>query len=117
MCLYPKLILNKKYSANKKNNGIIPTMMDERTKYVPIGCGKCIECMKQKSRDWQVRLTEEIKINKNGKFVTLTFNEESLTNLSNEIPEWINENSRNNYIAKLAVRRFLERWRKKHKKA
>ena len=71
MCLYPKLIKNKKYTKTKKNGGIIPPISDERTLYVPIGCGKCIECMKQKKRNWQVRLLEEIKTDRTGKFVTL----------------------------------------------
>ena len=54
---------------------------------------------------------------KNGKFVTLTFSEESLV----ELGEDKNINTLNGYnldngIATLAVRRFLERWRKKYKK-
>ena len=64
MCLYPKLIRNRKYTANKKNNGNIPEMKDLRTALVPVGCGKCMECRKMKKREWQVRLHEEIKENK-----------------------------------------------------
>ena len=30
MCLYPKLIQNRKYKANKKNGGIIPPVPDNR---------------------------------------------------------------------------------------
>ena len=70
MCLYPKLIYNKKYTANKKNGGKIPPVSDERTRYVPVGCGKCIECMKQKKREWQVRLLEEIKHDNRENIVT-----------------------------------------------
>ena len=81
MCLYPRLIQNKKYIANKKNGGIIPAVSDKRVLAVPIGCGKCMECLKQKGREWQVRLMEEIKSNKNGIFVTLTFSNESIQNL------------------------------------
>ena len=51
MCLYPKLIKNKKYMSNKKNGGVIPAVSDERTLFVPVGCGKCIECLKQKSNN------------------------------------------------------------------
>ena len=85
MCLYPKLIKNKRYTVTKKNGGIIPPVFDERTLYVPIGCGKCIECMKQKKRNWQVRLLEEIKHDRTGKFVTLTFSEEALESLSKDV--------------------------------
>ena len=38
MCLYPKLIKNRKYIANKKNGGNIPPVYDLRVLTVPIGC-------------------------------------------------------------------------------
>lgn len=69
---------------------------------------------KKKSREWKVRLQEEIRTDKTGKFVTLTFNEESLEKLKNEISETPTEYL-GNEIATLATRRFLERWRKKYK--
>lgn len=56
---------------------------------------------------------EEIKHNTmQAYFVTLTFDEPSLQNLSQEIKK-----KEGNAVAGLAVRRFLERWRKKHKKS
>ena len=67
MCLYPKLIKNRKYIANKKNGGNIPPVNDLRVLMVPVGCGKCIECKKQKSREWSIRLQEEIRHMNNGK--------------------------------------------------
>jgi hypothetical protein len=116
MCLYPKLIKNRKYIANKKNGGNIPPVSDLRVLYVPAGCGKCIECKKQKSREWNVRLQEEIRQNRIGKFVTLTFSNESIKELANEI-KGLNGYNLDNEIATLATRRFLERWRKKYKKS
>jgi hypothetical protein len=77
------LIDNPKYKATKKNGGRIPPVSDERVKKVPIACGNCMECRKAKSRNWQVRLHEEIKTNRNGKFVTFTFSPESLKSLTN----------------------------------
>lgn len=116
MCLYPRIIKNRKYQITKKNKGIIPKIKDERTQYVTIGCNKCIECMKKKTRDWKVRLNEEIRTDNSGKFVTLTFNEESLNKFKNELkntpPELLE-----NEIATRAVRLFLERYRKKYKKS
>lgn len=125
MCLYPKLIRNKKYTANKKNGGNIPVVRDERTLMVPVGCGKCIECMKQKAREWSVRMMEEIRENSTGKFVTLTFKNESLTKLSKIVEEGRGAEKREkkeeyileNEVATVAVRKFLERWRKKYKKS
>ena len=112
MCLYPKLIKNKKYLPTKKNNYNPPKCEDERLLYVPVGCGNCIECRTQKAREWQVRLNEEITSNKYAYFVTMTFSEESMNNLATELKD-----NDENYIATIAVRRFLERYRKKNKKS
>lgn len=116
MCLYPKLIENRKYKPNKKNGGIIPPITDDRVLYVAVGCGKCMECMQQKKREWLVRLQEEIKENNNCKFVTLTFRDEELDKLQEEI-DTSDYYIKSNESATLAVRRFLERWRKKYKKS
>ena len=41
MCLYPKLIRNKKYlPTKKKNGGVPPQCPDERLYYVTAACGK-----------------------------------------------------------------------------
>ena len=112
MCLYPKLIKNPKYRPNKKNNYNPPICEDDRVLYVPVGCGNCIECRNQKKREWQTRMNEEIKHDNTGQFITLTFNNEELQRLTEETG--IQES---NAVATLAVRRFLERWRKKYKKS
>lgn len=120
MCLYPKLIQNRKYISNKKNGGSIPAVSDKRTLLVPIKCGKCMECRKSKARDWQVRLSEEIKTTNNGKFVTLTFSEENLRKLKNKVNKGINKINGydlDNAIATQGIRYFLERWRKKYGKS
>lgn len=116
MCIYPRLILNRKYTATKKNKGIIPKITDERVKYVSIGCGKCIECTKKKAREWKIRLSEEIRTNNSGTFVTLTFDEDSLNKFKEEFKE-SHEQTIENEIATRAVRLFLERWRKSYKKS
>lgn len=119
MCLYPRLIKNPKYRVNKKNGGNVPVMKDARVGYVPIGCGWCYECLKQKGNEWRVRLAEEIRGQNDWSFVTLTFSEESLREITEVI--WKKEKVEgyllDNEIATVAVRRFLERWRKKYKKS
>ena len=120
MCLFPKLISNPKYKATKKNGGNIPPVSDERVKLVPIGCNKCLECRKQKGREWRTRLAEQLKETPEAKFVTFTFSTDSLEDLSQIIFEnqpTIEGYDIDNEIATLAVRRFLERWRWKHKKS
>ena len=117
MCLYPRFYQNPKYKPNKKNGGKPPAVHDVRVVHVPVGCQQCIECKKQKARDWQARLYEEIKANNNGHFVTLTLSDKSYATLNNEINPEINGYERDNAIITLATRKFLERWRKKYKRS
>lgn len=112
MCLFPKLIKNKKFLPTKKNNYNPPICEDERLLYVPVGCGNCIECRTQKAREWQVRLNEELASNKFAYFVTLTFSEESMEQFTKDLKD-----TDENYISTIAVRRFLERYRKKNKRS
>ena len=114
MCLYPRLIRNRKYTVTKKNGGNVPEVKDKRVLSVPVGCGKCLECRKQKARQWQVRLQEDIRTNRNGKFVTFTFSESELKKLEDEIK--LDGYDRDNEVCRIAIRRFTERWRKKYKK-
>lgn len=82
--------------------------------YVPIGCGHCIECRKQKANEWRVRLNEELKSEKEKAwFITLTFSEEKLQ-YHQELYSQKNEGliPNENDTATIAVRYFLERWRK-----
>ena len=83
MCLYPKLIRNRRYLPNKKNGGVPPVCPDERLLYVTAACGKCMECRKQKQRQWVVRMSEELRQNPNAYFMTLTIDDENYTNLAN----------------------------------
>lgn len=100
--------MNPKYKPNKKNGYIAPICNDSRKLYVPIGCGVCRECLKKKASEWKVRLSIELR-KPQGKvwFVTYTFNEEALE-------ECLNASHGNiNMAAKIAVRRWYERERRK----
>lgn len=124
MCLYPKKIINKKYQPNKKNGGVVPTLpiigtdeygyeiYDERILYVEVPCGRCKECCEAKAREWQCRLTEEIKDWKYMYFVTFTFSPEALREIlfKHNIPEC-------NAAAAYALRHSLELYRKYNKKS
>lgn len=116
MCLYPRLITNPKYMPSKKNGGNIPELKDKRVAMVAIGCGHCIECRKQKANEWRVRLNEELKRNNNAWFITLTFSEEGINkNIELYAEKNYGEIGKENDIATIAVRYFLERWRKTYK--
>ncbi|QRV61971.1 putative VP4 [Microvirus sp.] len=112
MCLYPKLIINRKYTGTLKNKGNAPALRDERVRFVPVGCGNCIECRKQKANEWRVRLFEELKITKHAYFITLTFEPSELEKLCTKY-----QLKESNAVAGKAVRMFLERIRKEYKKS
>lgn len=108
---------------NKKNGGVIPAVPDKRIMYVPIGCGNCIECRKQKASNWRTRLQEDIRHNINGKFITLTFSNESIKMLEQRInkdkptEQRLRGYTLDNAIAILSVKLFRERWRKEYGKS
>ena len=112
MCLYPKLIKNKKYTKTKKNGGVIPPVTDNRVLYVTAACGKCFECRKQKARAWQVRMSEELRNNPNAVFVTLTISDESFEYIMDKYNIETNEE-----CCKKMIRLFLERVRRETKKS
>lgn len=120
MCLYSQILRNKRYTATKKNGGDIPPVKDKRALWVPVGCGECMECRAKKKREWQCRLTEEVKTNRRlglkGMWVTLTFSEEGLYKLGQEI-EGLTGYELENAIATLGMKRFRENWRKHRGKA
>ena len=126
MCLFPRQMINRKYTKNNKNGGVIPPVTDIRTLYVNIECENCIECRRKKARDWQVRLMEEIKFNTmKGHFVTLTFSNESIREFIQN-PKDLKECRKlknmsgyalDNQIAIVAIHYFRERWRKEYKKS
>lgn len=107
-CLYSKLVLNPKYLPNKKNNYNPPKCTDERIRYVPVSCGRCIECRKKRRREWMVRLSEELRGGKKPPlFVTLTISNDQLQRVKGDA----------NTKATRFVRWFLENIRKKTRKS
>lgn len=117
MCLYPTMGINKRYTETKKNGGVIPAVYDKRAMAIPYACGNCMECRKQKAREWKVRLQEDIKDYKNGIMITLTFSTESLIKIIEEHPTPLDGYERENWIVIKAMHLFRERWRKKYKKS
>ena len=118
----PKINKKPKIHSEQKNGGDIPAFPirngkeDKRVELVPVGCGKCMECMKQKSREWTVRLMEELKENPKCYWITLTFSDESISKISTRIPT-LEGYERDNEIATIGIRLFNERIRKATKKA
>ena len=109
MCLYPVFVKNPKYKPNKKNKGKPPVCKDRRLLYIPTKCGCCIECRKEKQREWRVRLEEELRSNF-GYFTTLTISPEGIKEIEKKTGLKWEENP--NEIATKGLRLFLERVRK-----
>ena len=84
---------------------------------VAVGCGKCYECIKQKTREWQIRLLEEIKNDNKAHFVTFTFSPDGLKYIASKIKFKISGYELDNEIATVGMRYFLENWRKRNKKS
>lgn len=115
MCLYKIRIKNKKYEANKSNEGKVPEMKDSRLNYIEVPCGRCMECKRSKANEWRVRLTEEIRQRKDGIFVTMTFSDEALVELGIDAKGF--GYSFENDIVRLAIKRMSERYRAREGKA
>lgn len=109
MCLFPKIIDNPKYKGSRKNNYRPPAVVPEFAK-IAIPCGYCIECRKKRARDWIIRLKEEVRRDRKGYFVTLTYSDESLQKLITRV-----KTDEAKEVARISVRLFLERYRKKYK--
>lgn len=64
MCLFPKSIVTRPHGR-----------VGER---VTVSCGKCLECVRQKSYEWAFRIMHECSLHEDNCFVTLTYNDEHL---------------------------------------
>lgn len=114
MCLYTKYILNPKYLPNKKNDYNPPVCTDERLRYVPTACGVCIECRKEKKRNWCIRLNEEMKnATVPATFVTFTFSDDWIKRISEQLAIKKNPSYEElNQICYYALRHYMELYRK-----
>lgn len=111
MCINSKRIRNPRYVPNKKNAGQPPVIKDVRLIGVDTKCGWCEECRKEAASNWAIRMYEELQSGLRGMFVTLTFNDEELGKLREEVGDDDED------IARIAVKRFRERYRKDHGKS
>lgn len=116
MCIKPIKMRNPRYYKDGRNirPAVLPIInkTDHRLMWVTINCGQCHECRREKSKEWQIRLTEEYKSNNYGQFVTLTISDYWGQKIAEELKT--NDSEK---IAKRMVYLFRERWRKKFKKS
>lgn len=81
-CLHPICIPKKEYPFRGR---LVLDCADQiaYTRLVP--CGYCIECLRNRSKNWRLRLFEEYKTCKDAKFVTLTFSPEDYIRLKEDV--------------------------------
>lgn len=71
---------------------------DIRYDYVQIPCGKCLECMRTRSSEWQFRIKYELKVSRSSYFITLTYDDDHLPS--------------DGSLSKSELQRFFKRLRK-----
>lgn len=98
MCLYPQRIKNRKYIPNKKNNFTPRPVPEGVSLYVDVPCRNCMECRKQRANDLKIRMSEEIRVRTDGKFINPTFNDEAYEKLKKKVLE--NQENTIKYLSK-----------------
>lgn len=113
-CINSRTIANPHYKPNKGNGFVEQKPRDKRLGGVEIPCGYCEWCVRRRRKEWKQRIHEEARNNAYGYgyFITLSLSDESMDELIE-----IAKTDEVNECAKVAVRRFTERWRKKYGKA
>lgn len=53
---------------------------------VPIPCGQCAGCRLERSRQWAIRCVHEAQLHEDNSFITLTYNDESLSESRSLVP-------------------------------
>lgn len=84
------------------------TIKDPRSGYggtIQVPCGKCAFCLRRRQREWIFRIKKEYSVSESAIFITLTYNNESIT-YGSEKPT----------LVKRDLQLFFKRLRKKVKK-
>lgn len=74
MCTSPRSVqFNPDGSLNFKKRYINLEMVPMR-----VPCGKCIECLLERARDWSIRCLHESKMHQQNSFITLTYSDDHI---------------------------------------
>lgn len=96
MCLYPKeFFVNDKSRLLYTDTEGKPVYM---TKKVTVACGKCYECLRERSDEWSFRIMDEASVWQDNCFITLTYNNENLP--------------QNGSLVKADLQKFIKRLRR-----
>lgn len=62
-------------------NCVQPITLRIKGALTTVNCGKCAFCLTKRSRDWSIRLREQLRIAKTAYFITLTYDEDNVFKL------------------------------------
>lgn len=116
-CAYILLLLKiQNISLTKKTTENLLSVKIGGFFYIPVKCGCCIECRKEKQREWRVRLEEELRTSF-GYFTTLTISQEKIKEIESTTGlKWEENPNRNcNKSLKIISRTGKKRYRKEYK--
>lgn len=57
---------------------VSPVTLKRDGEIVTVPCGKCIECLSRRRKEWSIRLMEEYKVAPSAHFITLTYDDKNL---------------------------------------
>ncbi len=102
-CLSPIWIKNSSWRLKSGHEEYKDERID--TPMIAVPCGRCVECRRKRRSEWRTRLVHEFDLGKHKTcwFVTLTFSDKYYNRFKDN--------------PRLAIRLFLERWRKKFGKS
>jgi hypothetical protein len=112
----PEEITENDLKTMYQNHCLYPKYIKSKGKYIPLRCGECIRCILYNIKYWEYRIINEIETDDTKQFVIMYINEKSINELkqvANKKKIEPTEYKLFNQIATIAVRRFLEIWRKK----
>lgn len=74
MCLYPLRIRPKRKIGVSTSGEVLYEHLD----YITVRCNKCVECLRENSFEWAMRICHEASSYEHNSFITLTFSPEYL---------------------------------------
>lgn len=80
-CFYPNI--GYRARSGKNDNGTWPIVFNRSQGYIDtameLPCGRCLECLIERSRQWAVRSVHELQFHTRSSFITLTYNDDHVT--------------------------------------
>lgn len=89
LCVCPvKISVNDfENSVNLETGELIGDYIKQ--KFIEVPCGKCIDCLEEKSREWSFRIQNEASLYKQNCFITLTYRDSPLVLIKKDLQDFM----------------------------